>query len=225
MRRPVASLARDARNRGLARRANGGDVEARTTLIAENLSLVYAPARWFADRTGRDGSLALSDAMLGLVEAAHGYDPETYSFATYARSLILGAMRAASRDDHLIAISDELSRSSAHARKTASGQASFARLQDFARAARSVTSLVSDPVDTREPEPEPDVRLALLPMLLGRIDDRSRTVLARRFGLDGDPEGLAEIGADLGVSKERVRQIQETALAKLRAHASRLNIA
>jgi RNA polymerase sigma factor (sigma-70 family) len=53
---------------------------------------------------------------------------------------------------------------------------------------------------------------------LRRLTPRERQVLTKRFGLRGDPEKtLQEIGEDLGISRERVRQIQVTALARLGA--------
>jgi RNA polymerase nonessential primary-like sigma factor len=53
---------------------------------------------------------------------------------------------------------------------------------------------------------------------IGELGERQRVVLQRRFGLDGTPvQSLAEIGRDLGISRERVRQIQEDALRRLRA--------
>lgn len=53
---------------------------------------------------------------------------------------------------------------------------------------------------------------------LSQLGERQRLVLQRRFGLDGAPvESLADIGRDLGISRERARQIQEEALRRLRA--------
>lgn len=61
---------------------------------------------------------------------------------------------------------------------------------------------------------------AKLAGLLARLDARSREVVERRHGLRGGPrEALAAVAAALGVSRERVRQIERAAMAKLRAAA------
>jgi RNA polymerase sigma factor (sigma-70 family) len=52
--------------------------------------------------------------------------------------------------------------------------------------------------------------------LLSRLTDRERAVVRARFGFDTEPQRLVDIGEELGVSAERVRQIEERALAKLR---------
>ncbi len=52
--------------------------------------------------------------------------------------------------------------------------------------------------------------------MLGEMDTREATVLRMRFGLaDGEPKTLKEIGESLGLTRERVRQIETEALAKL----------
>jgi RNA polymerase primary sigma factor len=54
--------------------------------------------------------------------------------------------------------------------------------------------------------------------VLATLDDRESRVLAMRFGLDdGRTKTLEEIGATFGVTRERIRQIQEEALRKMRA--------
>jgi len=61
------------------------------------------------------------------------------------------------------------------------------------------------------------VRLKWLADALGELSQRERTVIRQRR-LDGDGDGvtLEELGRELGVSKERVRQIEQRAMAKLR---------
>lgn len=59
--------------------------------------------------------------------------------------------------------------------------------------------------------------LRQLERLLDRIDDRAATILRLRYGLEGeDPLTLKQIGARIGLTRERVRQIEHEALKRLR---------
>jgi RNA polymerase primary sigma factor len=63
-------------------------------------------------------------------------------------------------------------------------------------------------------------RTAALANCLESLDDRQRTVLELRYGLDGgNPRTLDEIGLVFSVTRERVRQIEKQSLAKLAALA------
>ena len=53
--------------------------------------------------------------------------------------------------------------------------------------------------------------------LLDVLEDRERTIIFQRFGLDGgNPKTLEEVGKKFGVTRERIRQLQNIALDKLR---------
>ena len=53
--------------------------------------------------------------------------------------------------------------------------------------------------------------------LLEQLDDRERRIINARFGLDGsDPITLEEVGVKFGVTRERIRQLQNIALSKMR---------
>jgi len=63
-------------------------------------------------------------------------------------------------------------------------------------------------------------RAVELARALDSLEPRMRHVLARRFGLDGEPpQTLEDLGADLGITRERVRQIETRALRQLRSLA------
>ena len=56
--------------------------------------------------------------------------------------------------------------------------------------------------------------------MLGRLDDRERKIIISRFGLGGASEQtLEQLGRELGITKERVRQIESRAQDKLRRFA------
>jgi RNA polymerase sigma factor (sigma-70 family) len=58
-----------------------------------------------------------------------------------------------------------------------------------------------------------------LARLMGALSVREREVISWRFGIGRPPETLAGIGRRMGVTRERVRQIEARALDKLRAAA------
>jgi RNA polymerase primary sigma factor len=65
-----------------------------------------------------------------------------------------------------------------------------------------------------------DERNKAVERLLSRLDRRERWVMVNRHGIGGVPEQtLTQIGLELGICKERVRQLKERALAKLQYFA------
>ncbi len=107
------------------------------------------------------------------------------------------------------------------------------RIQQYRDASKAPVSLDA-PIGNDEPKPIAEVvadpnaaapfeRLLrendseLVQEALATLTPRENVILAKRFGLDdGQPKTLEEIGRQLGVTRERIRQIQEEALVKLR---------
>jgi RNA polymerase primary sigma factor len=108
--------------------------------------------------------------------------------------------------------------------------------REVRNAARAVTSLdrpvgeegeaslgdlfPNDQVATPEEEIEVSLEKSVLKRALEELPDRERQVIKWRYGLDGDPDpaSLGEIGRRMGLTRERVRQIEAGALRRLAEH-------
>ncbi len=75
--------------------------------------------------------------------------------------------------------------------------------------------------DQYEQESAQQSREIAVERILSRLDEREQKIIISRFGLDHrqEPRTLKEVGAEMGVTKERVRQIEARALMKLRMAA------
>jgi RNA polymerase primary sigma factor len=84
----------------------------------------------------------------------------------------------------------------------------------------TVGELLTDPSSEEEFEQaEAHVEFEWRHERFGRLSDRQRRVLGAHFGIDGSALTLREIGSRLGISAERVRQIEQEALERLRGDA------
>jgi RNA polymerase nonessential primary-like sigma factor len=88
--------------------------------------------------------------------------------------------------------------------------------------AEGVTQTIAELIEDELLRHQDDVLLEgevlnLVKMWLERLDERSRRVLICRFGLEGREEmTLEELGNEMGLTSERIRQIQSGALKRLR---------
>ena len=162
----------------------------RNHLISRNLGLAYAMlARFQTSRVDRDD--LRSEAVLALVRAVEGFDPwRGFRFSTYAcRGIVramIGAVRKSHRYEMRLAVDPEM------------GNTPDSKTNDW-------TELYLDRLRR------------MLDDNRGELTEREATVLAGRFGVGGGAKRtLSHIGALMGLTKERVRQIQNTALQKLR---------
>lgn len=162
----------------------------RDHLVERNLGLAYSTlSRFHSDH--RDWEDLRSEGLLALTRAVEGFNPwRGFRFSTYACHSIMR---------------------------------SFVHLTNKSTKYRVLFPMGAEAY--HEPPMRVDRELELcvdrlfraLNMNLGELTDRESTVIARRFALDGGAgRTLKEIGEDFGLSKERVRQIQNSALDKLR---------
>jgi RNA polymerase primary sigma factor len=142
---------------------------------------------------------------------------------------LVRAQRKVARAEN--ALSVKLDRAPTDAEVAAEAQISLEDLHALRDAARTVTSLdrplgeeddasFGDLLPTDAPGPEDEVHISLreqaLRHALDELPERERTVVALRYGIDGgEPTPLREIGRRLGITPERVRQIESKALGRL----------
>ena len=170
-------------------------VQAVEEAMAQHDGLVHA----FIQRQG-GGDISYEEALqagrIGLWRAIEGYDPEQgTTFATYAWVAIYRHIHRRAR---------ELNRDTAVV-----GQQ------------MSAVWIVPDPAE----ELVAKLTQRALHDLVGQLPEDLRRVIVGRYGLgDQQPCTLKEMGQELGLSGERVRQLQQEALAWLRhpAHSWRL---
>jgi RNA polymerase primary sigma factor len=80
-----------------------------------------------------------------------------------------------------------------------------------------------DNADLPEETTAESMRSTELANALSRLNPRMRLVIAMRFGLDGQtPQTLEQVGSELGITRERVRQLESRALRELRNQAPEL---
>ena len=163
----------------------------RDYIVRRNFPLIYSMVGQFRS-ADLDRDDLLSEGMYGLVQAAGRFNPwRGFRFSTYAchvirRSMIRGSKQASSY-----------------------------------RRRFPVQHDASLEWPCEEPESGPDLYVERLQRALdrnlGELTDMESRILARRFPPDNRRRStLQEIGDAVGLSKERVRQLQNSALSKLR---------
>lgn len=82
----------------------------------------------------------------------------------------------------------------------------------------TIVETIADPIGAGPEESLEGLEISEeLDVLLDQLNDKQAEVIARRFGLRGhDPQTLEDVGKAVGLTRERVRQIQVEALRKLR---------
>jgi RNA polymerase primary sigma factor len=210
----------------------------RNHLVEQHLGLVHlALARLPVAPPQRDD--LGQDGVFGLVRALERFEPERgIRFSTYAMYWIRHEVAAGrSRSESAIRVPLHLE---THRRRYARSlrvldhgqpreQLREQARQRSALTPRQLRRLEALPVALPLPEPDrittplepPDLDrrrlVGVLSAALGGLDGRERAILEHRFGLgDGPPQSLAAVAERLALSRERVRQLQERALTRLR---------
>jgi len=172
-------------------------VVVKNEIIRANLRLVVSIAKRHVGPRENFFEL-VSDGNMSLIRAVEKFDfARGNKFSTYASWAIMKNFARTIPDEHR------------HRDRFRTSQSEmFAAAED-------------DRSDQYEQETTYLQRQSQVEKILDRLDDREQKIIVTRFGLNQgkEPKTLKQVGVELGVTKERIRQIEARALNKLRRAA------
>ena len=178
-------------------RAQAGDADAIAQVVTENRGLILHVRARYARSLDIDDAIQVGS--IGLMTAIRRYDPARGAWSTLACIWIRQALTRELRRDHVIR----------HPYHEEYGNAP--KVGGLGAAAEPVARYAGPLAAAIAAEEVADI--------LARVADlepRMATVIRKRFGLDGgEPMLLIDIGAEMGITRERVRQLQRDALETL----------
>lgn len=182
-------------------------------LVTDNMGLVVAIAKRFRDN-GLEMDDLVSEGYVGLMKAAGNYDATKGGFAAFATPIIEKSMEHALQQQALV--------KPVISQKTVAGsrQKGKSLSMDAPIGGRENVNLMSFMADTSVPEADymlyQNVVNDQLTAAMETLPDREREVMMRFYGVGTTKITLAEIASEMGLKRERVRQIRDKALRKVR---------
>ena len=207
-------LLTDDEERQLAERIAKGDDRALSKLIEANLKFVVTVARQYKGRGVAMEDL-VSEGNIGLMKAAAKFDAKKdVRFVNYAVVHIRQAIeKAIDQQGGLYQVPKDVKQDLAR-------QQSIPVSVDAPLGHRTNMSLLSVLVNKDAPLADERVHSEAIEdaieYALGTLDDRERRVVNAFFGINQEHETMAEIAEDMELKRERVRQIRDKSVRKLR---------
>jgi len=206
-------------------------------LLEGNLRFVITVAKQYQNQ-GLDMSDLIAEGNYGLMKAIKNFDwDRNLRFISYAvwwiKQSILQSLNENSRTIRLpVNVVQDLHRAKKEAEKTNKQiDEKYANLPYTTGLDNHINEDGDTLLDLIENENsvQPDESFhtegllkAKLLDIMGVLDDRERAIVEDYYGITGTPRTLEDIGGDFSLTKERVRQIKEKALRKLRNESSTL---
>lgn len=183
-------------------------------LVSENQGFVISIASQYK-RRGLDMDDLVSEGNIGMLQAARAFDPSRgKSFVTFAAPYVRAAIgKAIEQQAGLYRVPRDAKDSTLENRR------SRALSIDAPVGGSAELSLSKVIPDHDAPNPDQELRNALLTKELSEIleslEQRDRHVVQRFYGLGVESRTMVEIAAEMGLKRERVRQIRDHAVRKI----------
>lgn len=198
--------------RELAWRIARGDGKAAEKLVTANLRFVISMANKYRGR-GVEVEDLVSEGNIALMNAAAKFDASRSRFVSYAVPMVRRAMEQAVESQGALYRVPRGEATAAEKRR------SRALSVDAPLGGRENINLLSLLVNPNAPEADAmfdySPHGSLLADALGVLDERERRVVAAVFGIGCERLTMAEAAAEMGLKRERVRQIRDKAVRKL----------
>lgn len=181
--------------------AQSGSIEARNALIERHSGLIWKFVRQACRVMSKEPDEHFGAGVEGFVRAVKGFNPALgFKFSTYAVRAILQETIASVRNDRLVRLPRHI----------------FERKDFEAMNKAPKPSQMTDGVARCHGKSDRGIaraeRLEALSKAMSVLSERSCDIVRRRL----NNENLSDIGASMGLSKERVRQIEEDAIERMR---------
>ena len=209
--------------RDLVARARAGDRRARDRVLTAHFRLARRWAREYAPRTRETVSALFQEGVIALSQALDRYDPaKGVRFGAYAQMSVKGAIgRHASKNASIVGADGDVAREAFFAGRVLRDVDLDAPVSASDEDGDGET--LGDLLRAEGPSPEEQAvaalhqerLVALMLRHVAALSERERTIIGARF-LEENPAALKDVAALLGVSSQRVSQIEHEALDKLR---------
>lgn len=229
----------------VAKKVKEGDERAIEKLITSNLRFVISVAKEYQGQ-GIPLVDLIAEGNYGLIKAADRFDPTRgFRFISYAvwwiKQSIIQSLNEQSRTVRLpVNITNQISKIKKEMTKFEQENERTATNNDFdisvlnQPSCKSLNEKINENGDeildiipdksygNDDGENSEEILKNEIENTMGILNERERSIIQMYFGLDGQPMTLEQIGDEYGLTKERIRQIKEKALRRLKNNCENL---